>query len=879
MSRLDTQSDRLVRGPSGFEQQRSFLVQPQRFAAPNQTRVDQIVAGLAQVSGQLVKAQEQKKAKRDRVDLEKDQVLYNQVLEARNKAEGDPERYGPEFARMYDYALSNVNTPEAKTQVLRLDGDNTLDQYYANQRAKDDSVALASMSNAFIKFDATYDPTNTEYITLNDTERYDRIYNETLSDLEAIDPKIVSRINEDEGFRNAFMKSVKAINNKYAASSSQFIANQTDERNSRMRQGTIQQLLSSPDPIAFFDSFAEGLASATLNTVDSERQGLLNGALQSMQVDLARGATDMPETLQLLSKMQTVADTMGTQGQSAILAAKDKILSEYAQETGRMIFRTQRDSLGEGLAPSEVRAELNNLALAQWENATGLEAPADADISSFDAGVGINLDLAQALNDQYQVSNRELAALENHIASASKVNAKSSYETAREGQALFQIRGGNVSGVRQSLINKGYNPADIPDGLLSYQAGQVDAVSLAQYSNQDRLAQDIHSAFISDGVEGRKWAIGGLLAYNDATFRSTLRGMDSKATHAMIALREFVEDYSTGEKENTQRIEDLFTSGTPEQIDEFFQEARAAYDSGTRDAEVLGEVGSTPVDNKLQKQAAESVRRKFKIPADDTFGSSLTNAIALSISRIISTDVDMSEAEKAKAVRDHLTADGYTIYRDGLSGQWEAIKDDSKSHPLSRGVSAEALDYALTTDFGIARGARVGNDPVTDVFAIVGSTVGITGGTPLLSATIADYAQVSVDNPDELSDVVGVLTSRELANIETGLLPEAYAKLFKDGDLKLSVAMLGGKPMLVATGIINDIPYAGDDAIVLTDWVPGWASAVETTREDLVFAEKASQTVANVASLIVGASKLSSRALEEREAARESNPAAFRIRP
>jgi len=870
MSRLDTQGDRLVRGPGSFEQQISFLVQPQRFAAGNGNNVSQIVAGIAQVAGQVTGIKEQARVKRDRVDAEKDLTIYNQVLEARNKAEGDPEKYGPEFARMYDYALSNVNTPEAKTQILRLDGDNTLDQYYANQRAKDDSVALASMSNAFIEFDATYDPIDTEYITLNDTERYDRIYNETLSDLEAVDPNIVSRINEDEEFRNVFMKSVKAINNKYAALSSQHIANQTNERNNRMRQGTIQQLLSSPDPLAFFDSFAQGLSSATLNTLDAERQNLLNGALQSMQVDLTRGATDMPETLRLLSKMQTVADTMGTDGQAAILAAKNKILSEYAQETGRMIFRTQRESLGEGLAPSEVRAELNNLALAQWENATGLEAPADADISSFDAGVGINLDLAQALNDQYQVSNRELAALENQIASASKVNASSGYETAREGQALFQIRGGNVSGVRQSLINKGYNPADIPDGLLSYQAGQVDAVSLAQYSNQDRLAQDIHSAFISDGVEGRKWAIGGLLAYNDATFRSTLRGMDPKATHAMIALREFA---------SGQPVEEIFTSGTPEQIDEFFQEARAAYDSGTRDAEALGEVGSTPIDSKLQEQATTQVRNKFNIPDDAPLGSSLTNAIALSSSRIISTDVDMSEAEKAKAVRDHLTADGYTIYRDGLSGQWEAIKDDSKSHPLSRGVSAEALDYALTTDFGIARGARVGNDPVTDLFAFTGSNLGIIGGTPLLSASIAAYAQVSVDNPDELSDVVGVLVSRELANIETGFLPEGYAKKFKDGDLKLSVAMLGGKPMLVATGIINDIPYAGDDAIVLTDWVPSWSNAVETTREDLVFPMKAAETVANVASFVVGASKLSASALEEREAARASNPSAFRIRP
>lgn len=855
MSRLDTQGDRLVRGPGSFEQQRSFLVQPQQFAAGNGNNVSQIVAGIAQVAGQVTGIKEQARVKRDRVDAEKDLAIYNQVLEARNKAEGDPEKYGPEFARMYDYALSNVNTPEAKTQILRLDGDNTLDQYYANQRAKDDSVLLASMSNAFIEFDATYDPTDTKYITLNDTERYDTIYNETLSDLEAVNPNIVSRINEDEGFRNAFMKSVRAINSKYSASSSQHIANQTNERNNRMRQGTVQQLLSSPDPLAFFDSFAQGLSSATLNTLDAERQNLLSGALQSMQVDLARGATDMPETLQLLSKMQTVADTMGTEGQAAILAAKDKILSEYAQETGRMIFRTQRESLGKGLAPSEVRAELNNLALAQWENATGLEAPADADISSFDAGVGINLDLAQALNDQYQVSNRELTALENQIASASKVNAKSGFEAAREGQALFQIRGGNVSGVRQILINRGYNPEDIPDGLLSYQAGQADMIALAQYSNQDRLAQDIHSAFISEGVEGRKWAIGGLLAYNDATFRSTLRGMDPKATHAMIALREFA---------SGQPVEEIFTSGTPEQIDEFFQEARAAYDSGTRDAEVLGEVGSTPIDSKLQEQATTQVRKKFNIPDDAPLGSSLTNAIALSSSRIISTDVDMSEAEKAKAVRDHLTADGYTVYRDGLSGQWEAIKDDSKSHPLSRGVSAEALDYALTTDFGIARGARVGNDPVTDVFAIVGSTVGITGGTPLLSATIADYAQVSVDNPDELSDVVGVLTSRELANIETGLLPEAYAKLFKDGDLKLSVAMLGGKPMLVATGIINDIPYAGDDAIVLTDWVPGWASAVETTREDLVLVEKTSQTAANVAPFIVNLSKLSAKAARAR---------------
>jgi hypothetical protein len=87
MSRLDTQSDRLVRGPGSFEQQKSFLVQPQQFAAGNGNNVSQIVAGIAKVAGQVTGIQEDNKRKSDEKAAKLREARFNETFSELSRLE------------------------------------------------------------------------------------------------------------------------------------------------------------------------------------------------------------------------------------------------------------------------------------------------------------------------------------------------------------------------------------------------------------------------------------------------------------------------------------------------------------------------------------------------------------------------------------------------------------------------------------------------------------------------------------------------------------------------------------------------------------------------------------------------------------------------
>ncbi len=118
MSRIDTQSDRLQRGAGEFERQRSFVVQPERFASTQNRTASQLLSALGQTVGVVADVRAEGQRRERELREQEDKAAYNSTVSnlstLQKQLDADPTNQ--ELLRTYSETLTaSYNTFDEST--------------------------------------------------------------------------------------------------------------------------------------------------------------------------------------------------------------------------------------------------------------------------------------------------------------------------------------------------------------------------------------------------------------------------------------------------------------------------------------------------------------------------------------------------------------------------------------------------------------------------------------------------------------------------------------------------------------------------------------------------------------------------------------------
>ena len=872
MSRINTQDDRLVRGLRSFEQQRSFLAQPRSFQAAGSG-----LQGLSQALGSAARTIRTAEANVDARRKEKtDLAEYNKLLEARNRANTDPATYGDEYIEMYQSALEGREDGDPlRTRILNLDADN-----FVSGRIEDEEKTLrgqitTAMRKSFIELGATYDSLSDEelleYVNLPDTDRSTRLYNEYLDSFLENEPEIHDSILEHDELELLLKQEVDRRSQSFQAGHNEIL----NARREIRTQDTIDGIVTLYETKNTWDETQiQALASRNGVPVETVQSAVLDRTLTSMKTDLEQGRMTLGDASEKFQFLQGKAEEYGRDAEQVLFKAQGEFISLAMQDVTNDSEGKMYSGLEEGLSLEEIVSNSDTYLLSVLLDVTGVSYGDDVSILTAEAGIGMPNSILARLRDTHKAVQQEVQAVQRARDSRSKVTVGSSYEELLDSIAVDSIRRGDFAGLQ--AVYGGDNPLQ-----TAFNAGRIDAVRVqSTHPTKKGLGNKILESFEEGGDHERAWAISAIMTYNERSFLNSLSDLPKEDQIGLLLVHDALQGVD-------------FTS-VPLDDDTFIQDIQAKLVQGRTLASDIGVVGSSKVSNIV----GPKTRKALGIGKSDPMSEALSIEILLSSSKL--SDIELSEDDRVDRVVKDLKTSGNTIFFNAATGQYDVFYDAGvvKYLPYSEGHSREQIldEFNFKTTFaGIPVGLAPGVGETEDV---VSENIRVFSGnwTPLLGSTIAEDLGITTTGPaNALLEVAAQLTAtKHSGSSEDEVLVEAYKNLFtneQDSEdfLQLDIGLEGGRPHLMATGVIAGKPITGQDAIVLAPWEPHWNQSIGRSQEQLDRARKLESAVGhgmNAGLYLANPNTLGGKTLtfiqdtlEAQEEARQANPDAFKIRP
>lgn len=850
MSRIDTQSDRLLRGEEGFERQRTFLVQPERFASRQTSSADALIRALGQTVGVVADVRADRKAKDDLVKREKQQATMNQLLEARNRANTDPEQFGEEYKRLYQDAIAGTEESDGFRQdILRLDADNFVSgRVEADQRLARSRVS-ETMSNTFASLSNTYalDADNaSEYIALGSTDRFDRIYDEVF---DSFPETIQDEILKDDTLKAMLTRSVTATSNKYQR-----------DNDTLVKQQEATQLQKDVDGIAVEFGVSNSFPDETIGAIstrygiplDKARLTVLDRTLSSMLLDMEQGVLTPQDAHNKLQLLQSKAEGYGLDAERMVFQTQTNLANLVTQESALDVSGMIEKGLSEGTSLDELADATNDYLLSTLSDYTGLAYNTDTDkIGIVEAPIGLpNTVLAQFRQVQNSVNSR-LDAVRKARQKTKSLNSTSTQEQILKDGGRTFIRSGDRAGLETHALHYQVDGAGLSDSELAFVVGQREMHAAAQLGPNSPQGKHFIEAFFEDGAYGKAYAVGAIAQFReDAHFQQAFADLSPEDLWAFTEIRSTLHTAVSDEQGNpvllTERLQDP----------EFLTSLEAQYsDSVARYNRVLEwekDAGSNPIKEKAWNGIRKNLLKHFGLPSDAVISEDFKRRALVETTRYSDsdTDGDQNTSDLMNFITQRLSDNRVPIRR----GNTYHLVEDSRGMLPYRQYSEEDVQRDLN-EVGLTLGARTFNafsgwiefltmsHPLSPIDTSI--DLGVSGTrkrTPSIVPAVAD--SLGLEPGASLPETVSPLVRDTLVRLSgnSTLTPEATRDLFSNdvedkNYLRLNLQETKEGFSLVATGLVGNQAFVGPDVIFISQWDPSWNQHIGQREGDSLFTE------------------------------------------
>ena len=806
MSRLNTQDDRLVRGPTGFEAQRSFLTQPQRFAVGQGTRVDQVIAGIAQAAGTVTGIRENEQRRLDKIKAKTRDEEYANLIELETKAERDNSLI-PELAERRqaaretypeDARFSRIRTKEVAVEAF-------------------ESRAVAAIVNSVRGMEDTFNPEDQTYLT-NEIDSKNKITDAILT---SMPEGMQSDIEGSDILQSQLKLSVNAIyNKKYAPLIEERRTAVKAQNYERDLTGAAAITLSGSITTEGLDTIVQNLSDLNGTTPQKTQRDVLNQAIVKTQTDYQDGRISVSQAVGQIENLTKYDNSLDF---AASVAQQRAALTDEAIKTGRIRTSSAWSSVvASGIPPVNNANEdltyeqaLDDIYVSQLEQITGQDLPDDVRFADLELS-GFALDVQAGMLNDYNSAYSSLAQTPETLRVPTNIQDyldNTTISVFERGEAKILTDYASVVGADLTTL----------DGWATLGRQEEQNIRTAGFGPDAyaETAKYYFSAFQNGTAEVRSVAAGYISSLRREELAAYTQGMSTEDRAQFIELNKQLTTLSEG----PLSVEEL------DRVGEAAIQARfSAGDPGTyqfTDAEATQISSGIKSEYGLQGVMSDTLKRGVglyisAIPTDtpdrvkkgiDEFLSNnivyqdpSTGVLRHAIRNSAHPMSDHSQSELNKDLNDLTPLDNYTTrqvtqqHGSGLRSYsiTSTIKADPK--PLLPQTIAEDLELGFTPDH----------------ISQVWSSLLLDSKDPaaLMMKQVAQDRGVQLDSVDRVSELFRAPTTAP-----------NYLRLYVDPSEN------DGFPQMFVRGQINGYPFAGDQSVFIGNWNPGWNSMIGRTEE------------------------------------------------
>jgi len=853
MSRIDTQSDRLIRGAGGFQAQRSFLVQPKRFSTastPGLARLGQAIgAGIATI-----------KKQRDKIDAQEKQEELNSLVELGQLAKGDPDTYGLQFIQSYEASRErHKDDADFTATLLRLDPENKVESYKQRFQDEAENRLAGRLQRTFREIAESFDPNDPVLAGMSPNERRAEVrrrFEEDLGD------EVLGEINNNDSLWVSLSDYITATTNQYNGQHTEIMQLEKQEAFEDSLADAVAQFSQAEDGSVVFGERASSMADFYNISYGEAENRLASALVNEMFKDLETGKSGS-SILGRYNNLMEVAKNSSSFPVETIVQAGDRIVQELTQRAAPMLRAETQKGLQGTESLDSVRSDVESMGVTLVNTILGTDFdPDNTDLRTVDRSGLRSADL-DVLDSVAALMDREQARI-NKIESdmqAARSKAKTDFEAFNESNPYALVREGDSRLVREYAKLSNLNP-DImsPHQNLFYGGASRQSIRSGSFRNISGKLDEAHKNFVEGNNDQMLMALGAFLSYDEDQVRSMAsESLSAEEVQGIINVYQKAEELgiATAMLQEGVDLNEVFaqTGESGETVPGMEAIRSALSEAYTAGAGVIEQMNQNPVGSS-SFQGVSTKKMGDLLGSKVPVSQALADSFSLYITRL-DPELDLSEKELFKAFETHLASTGRLIINDGLTGMQTIITDPGRVHPRNH-VSQEALINDLSfqregptwveTGIGALGSTRMWNRrrEVTEMIERgvssaldVGGYVGL-GGTSLFQAEFHTYFDnLPSDVGEDPAAVAAHLTRQAFADRldinQDELSQQAFYSAFVRGDgknsLRLDVGMRNNAPVLIAVGMIDGKNITHENAPVLSDWNPRWNYLLDRTKE------------------------------------------------
>jgi len=831
MSRLNSQS-RLSQGPRDLELPRSFLASPQRIAPASTANLGAILQGAVQVSAQVVA---QNKASKDKLEAEQKRAVLNDLLAQKRAASEDESLIG-DYADSLDSAIASYEDSDPfKTELLKLTTGEDIQRTFQTRQRQKAVLREGAIRSMFTRFADSLDLDDPELIEAGHAQRQKIILDNFLEVASSEDPDLVSEVESNADMSNFLTNLVrnKSING-YQGEHDRRLEQLRNEEFQVIREGYDAQIRNGQTDLATA-SEELSVANGRRTTPYQETVSIVSTSANNIALGVASSSMPISDAIQDLDTLSEQVDALDNEDAQQILnATYNRVADEHAVATARILEMEYEDLISElpPKSPEEIRKRLNDLAVAQWEIAAGVDVPDNASIHSFDAGSGVRSAIAQKISGVVRVIDTRLDRMD-AVRNTKNLSSYSTITDTLSGEKHLEAM--DVEGARAAIsLFVGEDP-EIPDEQVWVAMGASQTqYELANFSTVPDKGSKWVSWLTEHGKGGFEMVAGGMLSTNQTEFDAYLGDIDTESRAGLTNVRDYL-------------IQQGITDPTAVSAEQY-GEILAQFDKGRQEAEKYAalEVGSHKVDESLAKDFAKALLSSKGLDNSLPISVDTMNRLIYESSRLGSDfEEDGWDRETAaKRASEWLTSEGMVLHFDHHSDTYqlrprqqvvEGSGVDPRRLDADLNISDSFLSRQLIGMFNRMeslqnRGAALPGSADRNLSRVVYDKIGraIRDRT---NNNRGDVLNIQIQKNVEGVDVEGKTIVDTLIPLLQRKIPTANRTLFLSSEddpayLRLVVVTSNGRPRIMAKGRINGQAFIGEDMIDLAPFDPEWYMSV-----------------------------------------------------
>ena len=690
MSRINTQADRLLRGAEGFERQRTFLVQPERFASRQSNTADALIRALGQTAGTIAQV---KQVEDNRVKSEKQAATMSQLLEARNKANSDPELFGAEYTRLYQSVLNSTEESDPfRSQVLRMDADSFVEGRRQAEANLTRTRINQAMDNTFTDLSRTYTLDSEDapdYIALAPPARFDRIYDEVF---DTFSPALQNEILEDPTLKSILTRQVMGMSNTYQSDYTNMVKEDTRIQRGKDLDGISLTALVSKE----FDSKSiQSFADTYKIPVEDAQNQVLDATIARLGVEIQKGNLTTSEAASEINRIEQYAETLGPAASSRALEAR-QVYTQHLTRSARLdvdALYTEQISDGEDL--DNIISTSNDYLLTQLSQITGDTYDVENDnILTISTDLGLDDEVAASFRSIQNAVVSSVEAVRKSRTKTTGLTTKSTQEQIMAAGSLSAIRNRDRVGLELVASNYGY-PSDVAqrmtDTELAFFGGGSEVHTVTAGFPGSPVGTQYLKGFLEDGQLGVATFMGGVTKFKeDAHLAQAFGDLSPSEVWAVQELRQFGLTAATDSQGNViplaDRLEDpAFTT----QLQSIYAESKARYEAIVGKG---GAAGSDKVKEDWVVKAGDRLIKDMNLPRDSQLDEDFKTRVLIESSRFKAADVegDLNDDEIGKMVSQKILSEFVPVRR---GDTFYLVRDDARVLPYREHREDDVLKH------------------------------------------------------------------------------------------------------------------------------------------------------------------------------------------